>query len=772
MTTPLDPGIDAMIEGAAAQYNVAPNFLRATILQESGGNPSVPDSSAGAKGIAQFLPATLREVMGPEADPYDVPTAIAGAAKYLAQGLSEGERLGISDPGVYAARYYNGGPRGPGLAATEGYAQQVASRYAALEANSAPSAGAAAANGGAASPAVPVQSAPNVPSGGGGSSLPQPPTDADLALLDPSLSPLARLGLMTPEQQEAALAAPVQQLARVGTGGTPGNGGGLPSGGALLVQPGPPAAPPPSGVPGPTAAADGLVRLASAGVSDVGPSTASPSAPPLAPNQYPQTPQQFNSTMVRDVTANARAPQSSVVPVSSPVAPPVQSPAPAASASPAAAAAAGAPDVSKMSDDEFVKAIAAGKIPPPGGQATSAAGSQPASGDGATQGGAAGNAAIGVQQMVDDYNFYSSFPAGLPMAQQVYKGLQDASPQGFQLNKDGTLSVRPGFAQGTAEVAGAKAKAEQEQARITAAVAPQRTRAGEGVVYPPGSPLAPGGSLSPLPAPGTTSPPPAGTAAAVGGGAATPSGGAPGVLTATAGGGASIAGTPPPQSTETFYKRFEQLGDAADAARSGLQLADQLQDRLRALPSTGPLAPGKGELSAALSQFGVTPQQLQSFGLPAPGATESADKLSIDLLSDILHRTFPGGRITNADIQTMMPTVARAATPMAANDYLINSVLKPRLQRDVDRYTAVVDLPQNDPTLASLPSKLNQWDLNPQNTYASYLKRAQAASTAAPGGPGEAVTPAPGTAVPAAGGAAAPPRRLRFDPTSNALVPQ
>ena len=516
-----------------------------------------------------------------------------------------------------------------------------------------------------------------------------------------------------------------------------------------------------------------LVRLAAAGVSDVGPGGGA--APVLAPSQYAQTPQQYAGQMMRQVSPSAAA-------AGGPVPAPAQNPAQVASGAPAGPSAGVAPEIAQMSDEDLINGITSGKlVMRPSAPAPAATGTTPPAVAPAASPGPAGqgNAAISVPQMIDDYNFYSSFPGGLAFAQQIYKGLQETAPQGYQLNRDGSLSLRPGYEQQSAELAGttaaAKAAAEQTQARITAAVAPQRTRAGEGVVYPPGSPLAPGGSLSPLPAPGTTPP----ATAAAGGGGTTPSGGAPGVLTATAGGGASIAGTPPPQSTETFYKKFEQLGDAADAARSGLQLADQLHDRLNALPSTGPLAPGKGELSAALSQFGVTPQQLQSFGLPAPGATESADKLSIDLLSDILHRTFPGGRITNADIQTMMPTVARAATPMAANDYLINSVLKPRLQRDVDRYTAVVDLPQNDPTLASLPSKLNRWDLGPQNTYAAYLKRAQAAPAAAPsaqgGGAAAPAVPAPGGVTPPPAATAAPataPQRLRYDPGSNSLLPQ
>lgn len=208
----LDDGVDALIEGAAAQYNVDPNLIRAVIQEESGGNPFIHDSSAGAKGIAQFKLATLQKMMGPDANPYDVPTAIAGAAKYLAEGLSKAEALGVPDPGVYAARYYNGGPGGPGNPATEVYARQVAQRYAAFSAaNPAPSAaGDGAADGAAPSPPAPTAppapaSAPvptPTPSNPPALNLPQVPT-ADLGLnLD--LHPLARLGLLSPEEAMAA----------------------------------------------------------------------------------------------------------------------------------------------------------------------------------------------------------------------------------------------------------------------------------------------------------------------------------------------------------------------------------------------------------------------------------------------------------------------------------------------------------------------------------------------------------------------------------------
>jgi hypothetical protein len=374
--------------------------------------------------------------------------------------------------------------------------------------------------------------------------------------------------------------------------------------------------------------------------------------------------------------------------------------------------------------------------------------------------------------MIDDYNFYSSFPGGLAFAQQIYKGLQEAAPQGFQLNRDGTLSLRPGFAEGGAEVAGAKATAEQTQARITQAVAPQRTRAGESVYYPPGSPLAPGGSLAALAAAGGAT----GAAGGAATGAATTAaagGAAPGVLTPTPGGGAIVGGTAPPQATETFYKRFDELASAADAARTGLYQANLLQERLHQLPSTGPFAEYFGQLSALAGQMGVPQSTIDKFGLPKPGDTEAANKLSTDLLGEILRAQFPG-RITNTDIQTMAPTIARATTPMAANDFLLNQIVRPKMQRDIDRYGSVAALPQQDPTLGSLASKVYEWDSKPENSFEAYAKRsAQPTAAAAPAG---AVALPPGATAPTASPPATTPpagtRRLRWDPASKSLAPQ
>jgi hypothetical protein len=419
--------------------------------------------------------------------------------------------------------------------------------------------------------------------------------------------------------------------------------------------------------------------------------------------------------------------------------------------------------------DGIVEGLASGRLtmpPLPAGPGAAPAARGAPAGPAAPPGPSAGpQAAIDVPGLVQTFNQYSRFPAGIPVATQALGMLQKMAPEGFQVNTDGSLSPRAGFAQGEAAVAGAKSAAEEEQKRITAAVAPQRVRAGEGVVYPPGSPMAgaapPGGA--PGGAPATAGPP----------GAPGAGGEAAGVLTPTPGGGAMIAGTAPPQATETFYKRFDDLAKEADAARTGQYQANLLRAQLHQLPATGPATEFLGHMSAWAQQMGVPPDKLPK-SLPAAGDVETANKLSTDLLGEVLRAQFPG-RITNSDIQTMAPTIARATTPMAANDFLIDRVLGPKFQRDIDRYGHVAGLPKADPTLSSLSDRLYQWDQDPANSYGAYAKRAQDAAAAAvpPSGPAPPIA-APSVSPPLSappGGGAAGPRRSRFDPATGTIVP-
>lgn len=76
---------DALIESSARQYGIDPDILYRLLWKESRFREDIitgkVKSPAGALGIAQFMPATAREL---KIDPLDPAQAIPGAARYLA----------------------------------------------------------------------------------------------------------------------------------------------------------------------------------------------------------------------------------------------------------------------------------------------------------------------------------------------------------------------------------------------------------------------------------------------------------------------------------------------------------------------------------------------------------------------------------------------------------------------------------------------------------------------------------------------------------------
>jgi soluble lytic murein transglycosylase-like protein len=90
---------------AARARNLPPEYLAATLLQESAYDVEAL-SSAGAVGIAQFMPETAA---GIGVDPYDPFAAIAGAAELLG-GYVSVYRATYDDPYDAALAAYNAGP--------------------------------------------------------------------------------------------------------------------------------------------------------------------------------------------------------------------------------------------------------------------------------------------------------------------------------------------------------------------------------------------------------------------------------------------------------------------------------------------------------------------------------------------------------------------------------------------------------------------------------------------------------------------------------------
>jgi soluble lytic murein transglycosylase-like protein len=90
---------------AAHRHAMPAEFLAATLLQESAYDVEAI-SSAGAIGIAQFMPETAEDVGIDPHDPFD---AIGGAATLLGQYV-EGYRDRYADPYSAALAAYNAGP--------------------------------------------------------------------------------------------------------------------------------------------------------------------------------------------------------------------------------------------------------------------------------------------------------------------------------------------------------------------------------------------------------------------------------------------------------------------------------------------------------------------------------------------------------------------------------------------------------------------------------------------------------------------------------------
>lgn len=117
---------------AAQRHGLPPEFLAAALLQESAFDPQAI-SSAGAVGIAQFMPSTADDAGIDPFDPYD---AIDGAARLLSEYV-RGYTRRYSNAYTVALAAYNAGPgavdvyRGvPPYAETREYINDIVDRWA------------------------------------------------------------------------------------------------------------------------------------------------------------------------------------------------------------------------------------------------------------------------------------------------------------------------------------------------------------------------------------------------------------------------------------------------------------------------------------------------------------------------------------------------------------------------------------------------------------------------------------------------------------------
>lgn len=105
------------IMAASKKYDIPANFLSAQLFTESSYNPDVisgkKKSKAGAQGIAQLMPETIKELERLKygtVDPFDPEQAIPAAAFYMDQMRKQTGRKGTSlEDWIEAAKAYNAG---------------------------------------------------------------------------------------------------------------------------------------------------------------------------------------------------------------------------------------------------------------------------------------------------------------------------------------------------------------------------------------------------------------------------------------------------------------------------------------------------------------------------------------------------------------------------------------------------------------------------------------------------------------------------------------
>jgi len=121
------PQIDSWVDKYARIYDLDPNVLLAQLWQESRFNPAAV-SPAGAKGIAQFMPATAKR-FGLK-DPFDVEASIQAQAKYMRFLLNK-----FGDYALALAGYNAGegnvqkyGNKIPPFAETKNYVEKILTR--------------------------------------------------------------------------------------------------------------------------------------------------------------------------------------------------------------------------------------------------------------------------------------------------------------------------------------------------------------------------------------------------------------------------------------------------------------------------------------------------------------------------------------------------------------------------------------------------------------------------------------------------------------------
>jgi hypothetical protein len=269
---------------------------------------------------------------------------------------------------------------------------------------------------------------------------------------------------------------------------------------------------------------------------------------------------------------------------------------------------------------------------PPGAAQTT----QPTTSAAPSVGTATGSPVLNVQGLLDTYNHYRGFPAGVPLATQALGMIQKMTPEGYQLFVEPSQNGVPGMARLIPTSGGPYDPTQAESLEHAKAIGhttgtPQTARQGEsiGMETKPGetppltfheqfqSPRLPEATVSAPPPPGS----PPGTPPT----AVTMPGGAPAIASAAIAGEAGrVAANPTLDAEKVASEDFGKLREAYQGNQGSIQ---NLQNFLNAaaIVGTGKGTGLSGEAAAWLKSINVDPQKLS---LADPAEVEKMRKAS------------------------------------------------------------------------------------------------------------------------------------------------
>lgn len=317
------------------------------------------------------------------------------------------------------------------------------------------------------------------------------------------------------------------------------------------------------------------------------------------------------------------------------------------------------------------------------------------------QGGAGPDVPLSLQWKLNQYNRIRFIPAMQAQATELYKSIQHEMPENMTLGKDGSFKMVPGYVQGQADVAQAKAAAEapfKERQELL-------SRAGQAVKLGPNETVTTGAQVLGIPGIGSLASPGAATAPSA---AITPplsgAGGAPAVGRPTPAPGAAkeppivnSADTGLTKNADGSLSSFwndttkSRIDDFETARKTAIEEAEHAQEsdvsiqRLKEAfaqmkakgVNTGYYTPALGQVAAMAKSLDIDTSKIPVLGkmvdASSVGDIQTANKTSKVLMGKILKQMYPQ-RITNVDMAVNKGIAPGADIDESANLNLIDQI--------------------------------------------------------------------------------------------------